>query len=64
LLSVEELDECTAGVLAWQMGEDYGCYVGVFDPLVYQADTGVVDCYDCVVALGGYILDEGVGVVV
>ncbi len=64
MLAVEELDECSAGVLAGEMGEDDGCDVGVLDPLVYETDAGVVDRYDGVVATRGDVLDQGVGVVV
>ena len=63
-MPIEELDKCSTRVLAGKMSEDHGCYVGVFDPLVYEPDAGVMDCYDCVRALRGDVLDEGVRVVI
>ena len=40
-----------AGFLAWEMGEDNGCYVGVVDECVDDTDACVVDYHDGVVAL-------------
>jgi hypothetical protein len=56
-LAVEELDECAAGILAREVREDNCCDVGVLDPLVYEADTGIVDGHDGVVAVCGDVLD-------
>lgn len=57
MLAVEELDECAAGILAREVREDNCCDVGVLDPLVYEADTGIVDGHDGVVAVCGDVLD-------
>jgi hypothetical protein len=50
LLTVEQLDERAARILTREMGEDDSCDVGVLNPLVYEADASVVDCYDGIIA--------------
>jgi hypothetical protein len=64
LKAVKELNERTSTVLARQMSENHSRDVRMLDPLVDEADAGVMDCYDCVAAIGCYILDKTVGIVV
>ncbi len=50
LLSIEELDKGSTGILARKVGKDDGCDVGVLDPLIYQSDARIVDRYNGVAA--------------
>lgn len=64
LPAVEEVDESPAAVLAWKMGEDDGCDVGVVRELVNETYAGVVEHNDSIGTLIGHVVDQAVCVVV
>lgn len=64
LLAVEKVDESPAAVLAWKVGEDDGCDVGVVHKLIHETYSGIVEHDDSVGALIGDVVDQAVSVVV